>query len=1215
MARKIHEKRQTVLVGLGGTGSRVVNNVARMLQERNHSINDGKITCVVFDTNKSDNDLIKASGTNIPVVSTCDDKKIREYLARYANMRVDEWCPTSPTFVDSHMKNGASEVRVKSRLAFMDTLENGGIQQFITAIEKVFHSRTDTKDQLRVLVVSSLAGGTGSGMFIQISLWLRQFFESRNCDATIRGILLLPDIFVSTVEDAKKNPLKKLYYYANAYAAIREVNAINKVVKEQEKAKKSGKPTLERPMIIDGVFDSRKPPSRPVFDNAFFVDDQDVYGASFSKTSDYEEVAAQMVYMQLYAPMYTEMISVEDNLYRSFEMNDEPVYGSCGTAKLEYPTMDVVRYCALHAAVDAVAQGWHCLDREIAVEQKKLADQQKDGYNLDRKISVRDKYIELFNEKSAKVGKEITKGDRLFVAIKDDVNLLVRTTGDNGETMVDRRSKIGPFMNKIVTAIRSGVESSCDFESILEVGKGLPDPDKINKVTKTAIEKCKKARSLELPAVMSCIDEFDGTANKAGKKDGIVEKILRQLVPMDMAGVSMNNDMSVYGLFLNRDLDGNETVVHPVAARYLLYKLLQAIEQEQSKLVDPDVLREAAIEGDTEEVSFDIVGTKNKKETREKFFEQVGLIVDKKELAHFIRQYKKYNEKNKVLCENYCTGAVKREVLRELAQYVQSLITEMENVFSEFDAIEKDLQDALEKNVRKNAADKASKVIYVYAQEEHKEEMYQSLNIDPFTGNEALNKSVVNAVYGKFCAANMPNSEENEVYENWSAKTLVYNALVSAYEDEVKKARDKINLSVMGAIRKETEFDAARPEDQSDDSFIDSAVKKDEDDAAAAREYRFREAVINYREQLKIRSVPFLKTRSDVDNGDFAGRSVDDNGKVWMTTADGERIYMPRQTELIFWGFRKELLNDMEDLDDILSVNTNTACSDGYRRNELCCYQSIYGVTAAKIDKFNEMAGGEYYKHYSAVINRMIGDDSEILTPHLDKTWHEFLPFIDPKKEEEARTAFGKTFWCALAYERITLNSRGKYQLTKKTKKGYTDETLLDDAGNPIEKTDVARLIKTLRVHPEFTTSFAEEMKEEYQREVNGMANYEGTKIFGNLSKHELFNPITMMAHFQRSRNYDEDVKNELLESLEEIVEELVKNLDIQRTDPDSVNKAKYKLLSRIYDKSTATAKAHVVASRRWLASFKDYGLITKEKFDADTATANAAANADEEAE
>ena len=50
---------QSLLLGLGGTGSRIVNNVAMELKKKKIGINDGNVCCVVLDTNENDRKKIK----------------------------------------------------------------------------------------------------------------------------------------------------------------------------------------------------------------------------------------------------------------------------------------------------------------------------------------------------------------------------------------------------------------------------------------------------------------------------------------------------------------------------------------------------------------------------------------------------------------------------------------------------------------------------------------------------------------------------------------------------------------------------------------------------------------------------------------------------------------------------------------------------------------------------------------------------------------------------------------------------------------------------------------------------------------------------------------------------------------------------------------------------------------------------------------------------
>ena len=52
---------QTILIGLGGTGSRVVNNVVKEIGANKKTTENEEICCAVLDTNVNDNELIENS--------------------------------------------------------------------------------------------------------------------------------------------------------------------------------------------------------------------------------------------------------------------------------------------------------------------------------------------------------------------------------------------------------------------------------------------------------------------------------------------------------------------------------------------------------------------------------------------------------------------------------------------------------------------------------------------------------------------------------------------------------------------------------------------------------------------------------------------------------------------------------------------------------------------------------------------------------------------------------------------------------------------------------------------------------------------------------------------------------------------------------------------------------------------------------------------------
>ena len=133
---------KTLLLGLGGTGSRVVNNVAQMLRKNGISINQGgEFCCAVLDTNENDNNDIIHSGNGVPVIPTSKAQTIADYFSDYQYMHMEDWCPQSPSFLEQSMIDGASEVRVKSRIAFMDCLATGELAQLEMMINEVLRTR------------------------------------------------------------------------------------------------------------------------------------------------------------------------------------------------------------------------------------------------------------------------------------------------------------------------------------------------------------------------------------------------------------------------------------------------------------------------------------------------------------------------------------------------------------------------------------------------------------------------------------------------------------------------------------------------------------------------------------------------------------------------------------------------------------------------------------------------------------------------------------------------------------------------------------------------------------------------------------------------------------------------------------------------------------------------------------------------------------------
>lgn len=89
---------------------------------------------------------------------------------------------------------------------------------FVLSTEKIKNKLAGVlMDKSLVFTVNSLAGGTGSGTFIDFLLLLQNLIKRKNLSCQLINIFLLPKGFVKAKEGEDLNPLK-----ANCYAAFRE---------------------------------------------------------------------------------------------------------------------------------------------------------------------------------------------------------------------------------------------------------------------------------------------------------------------------------------------------------------------------------------------------------------------------------------------------------------------------------------------------------------------------------------------------------------------------------------------------------------------------------------------------------------------------------------------------------------------------------------------------------------------------------------------------------------------------------------------------------------------------------------------------------------------------------------------------------------------------------------------------------------------------------
>jgi len=133
---------------------------------------------------------------------------------------VDEFLPISEKHYDTilaageEVNQGAGQLRALGRIGFLCSMED--IHNILeTALRDLGATRGGRG--IRVAIFCSLAGGTGSGMFLDVALLIRRILARR---ASLAGFFLLPEVF------AAASHIDRIW--ANGYAALKELSVLSR---------------------------------------------------------------------------------------------------------------------------------------------------------------------------------------------------------------------------------------------------------------------------------------------------------------------------------------------------------------------------------------------------------------------------------------------------------------------------------------------------------------------------------------------------------------------------------------------------------------------------------------------------------------------------------------------------------------------------------------------------------------------------------------------------------------------------------------------------------------------------------------------------------------------------------------------------------------------------------------------------------------------------
>ncbi|HEX8140669.1 MAG TPA: tubulin-like doman-containing protein [Pyrinomonadaceae bacterium] len=233
-AANVRRVAPTILIGLGGTGKEVLLRLRRRFYERYNIFGFPTMAYLWIDTDTQNTDIDGQALDHImeSVLFRQDERVNAEipggaFAEYFRNQRssphIFSWLDQKLSGMGS-VVNGAGQVRPLGRLAFFHSyndIRNKLDEAWAKVRADAAHQEMLNKyrievegNALNVILIFSIAGGTGSGMFLDMTFLCREAL--RDADPKITGYLMLPSVFADAINANKK-------IFANGYASLKEL--------------------------------------------------------------------------------------------------------------------------------------------------------------------------------------------------------------------------------------------------------------------------------------------------------------------------------------------------------------------------------------------------------------------------------------------------------------------------------------------------------------------------------------------------------------------------------------------------------------------------------------------------------------------------------------------------------------------------------------------------------------------------------------------------------------------------------------------------------------------------------------------------------------------------------------------------------------------------------------------------------------------------------
>ncbi|MDO5106657.1 MAG: tubulin-like doman-containing protein [Coriobacteriaceae bacterium] len=644
----------TLLVGLGGAGSEIVQKVYnRATPDQRKSM-----SFVILDTDINELYRIEEKTPQIRTIQTSSSLSVGEYLDCDHFAR-DNWFPVNRILTSKSLTEGAGQVRATSRLALNTAIQQGRMAPLDESIESLYKLSGKKQVQApRVILTGSLCGGTGSGLILPVSMYIRNFLTTRMQQSTaiIRGFFLLPEVFDGVIAtQSERNRLR-----ANAYAAVREIDAF--LMKGDGNL--SDKYDLHFMAPRAGYAEPEEYTGRPM-DYCFLFDAQNIAGQKLNSTIEYKEHAANCIYGLAIAPTSTRSSSSEDNVISELvSASGRNRFAGAGTSMLVFPFEDVRHYLALSWTKENISNEWLRVDKQFKDKKRANSRRLREGYRT-ADIDRGEDYIIAINE-----------GCDAHEAFASQVRLQCIEIDSNGFT------EKGYNWVLYSDVLQSHIKKAVDAQK--ERIKGLIDD--LDFATENARDD--EAAEADFAKLYS---NLLGYKNATVQSTETISRNIEYDLFKDDADYTRTKDQFRIEYWLHRNLVESD-FLHPNAVRYFLYNAIVELTTRRAEALE-EVRKTESLWRTFEEEQFDDPDTEGVKETAEDWYRRYHLdeqnkfkrFLHRREIANAQGTLNDAFDEFRSRTDAYWEAYVSAEVYKSAIEYMRSLGDAFHYFYDELD--------------------------------------------------------------------------------------------------------------------------------------------------------------------------------------------------------------------------------------------------------------------------------------------------------------------------------------------------------------------------------------------------------------------------------------------------------------------------------------------------------------------------------------------------